>query len=307
MFNQEQYDILKRCSEQKNITEWNNYRAEHPETKINLQNADLRRARLEGAKLNEADLEGARFEEANLFAADLRKADLRRANLEKANLWGATLSEAHLEQASLASANLENADLREAHLERVNLRGANLEDAIIPEVAEECLSGPKEEVEQAEATINLVDDITYEEFIRLIKCLERLSVIIGGSLPHLNEIQISHHIEEHAACAGTEMDNMISINIPKIVAENLYGILPVGITAGQARTDVTKAETVAGKQDLGGCDGLREILVNVGLSENEQEAVLANPALANMEVDRMMEDLGVVADLVERSRIYFRV
>jgi uncharacterized protein YjbI with pentapeptide repeats len=55
-FNQEQYDILKRCSQQKNIMEWNSYRADHPEIGIHLQNADLRKACLEGVKLNGADL-----------------------------------------------------------------------------------------------------------------------------------------------------------------------------------------------------------------------------------------------------------
>lgn len=304
LFNQEQYAILKRCSEQKNIAEWNNYRAEQPKTKINLQNADLRRAKLEGAQLSGGDFRGARFEGADLLAADLRKADLRKANLEEANLWGATLSEANLEGASLASANLENADLRRANLEKVNLQGANLEETIIPEVAEESLSGS---VEEAEVIINLVDDITYEEFASLIKCLERLSLIVGGSLPHLNEIQISHPIEEHAACAGTEMNNRISINIPKNVAENLHGILLVGITTDQTGTEVTKAETEAGKKDSGAYDGLQEILANAGFSENEREAVFANLALPKMEVDRMMEDLRVVANLVECSRIYFRV
>ena len=66
----EQYDILRRCSEKKNIAEWNKYRAEHPETKINLQNADLRGARLEGAQLREGNFRGARFEGADLFASD---------------------------------------------------------------------------------------------------------------------------------------------------------------------------------------------------------------------------------------------
>jgi len=305
MFNQEQYDILKRCSEKKNITEWNNYRAEHPETKINLENVDLRRACLEGAKLNEASLEGARLEQADLFAADLRKADLRKANLEKANLWGATLSDANLEGASLISANLENADLRRVNLERVNLWGAHLEDAVIPEVAEESLSGPKEEVE---VMINLVDDITYKEFINLIKCLERLSVIVGGSLPHLNEIQISHPIEDHTACAGTEMDNMISINIPKNVADNLHGILHGRIKAGQARSDVINTKTEADRKDSGAGDGLREILTNAGFSENEQKAILTKEKLAQLEKeDKFMENLGVVANLVECSRIYFGV
>lgn len=304
MFDQEQYDILKRCSEKKSIAEWNNYRAEHPKTKINLQNADLRGAILEGAILNEANLEGARLEGADLFAADLRKADLRRANLENANLWGVTLSEANLEQANLVSANLENADLRMAHLEKIKLWGANLEDAIIPEVAEESLSAPNEEVE---TIINLVDDITYEEFIHLIKCLERLSVVIGGSLPHLNEIQISHRTEGRGAFAGTEMNNRISINIPKKVAENLHGILHVGITAGQARTDAMKAGAVTVEQDSRTGWRLREILANTDFSEDEQNAVLAKRMLPKVEEDMLMEDLGVVANLLECGRIYFSV
>ena len=95
-FNKEQYDILRRCSEGENIAEWNSYRAEQPETTIQLQNADLRRGRLEGAQLSGASLEGARFEGADLLATDLRNADLRKANFENANLWGATLSEAIL-------------------------------------------------------------------------------------------------------------------------------------------------------------------------------------------------------------------
>jgi uncharacterized protein YjbI with pentapeptide repeats len=61
-FNQKQYDILKRCSEQKNIMEWNSYRAEQPEVRIHLQNADLRKTKLEGAKLSGASLQGAQFE-----------------------------------------------------------------------------------------------------------------------------------------------------------------------------------------------------------------------------------------------------
>ncbi|MEJ2705663.1 MAG: pentapeptide repeat-containing protein [Sedimentisphaerales bacterium] len=295
MFNQEQYAILRRCSEQKSIAEWNNYRAEHPKTEINLQNADLKRASLEGVKLNEANLEGARFEGADLFAADLRKADLRRANLERAKLWGATLSGANLEDASLVSANLENADLRGALLERVDLRGANLQDAIIPEGLEQSRSGPKDEVE---AIINLVDDITYREFISLIKCLERLSVILGGSLPHINRIQITRPIEVRPTSSGTEMQNMISVDIPRSVADNLHGLLPVGVTADQDRIDITLEETETG-------DALQTVLANAGFSEDAQRAVMTNPMLPQMEKDKLMEDLGIVANLVECGRIYF--
>jgi len=303
-FNREQYDILKRCSENRNITEWNNYRADQPEIRINLQNADLRKARLEGAKLSGASLEGARFEGADLFAADLKKADLRRANFEKANLWGATLIEADLEGACLVSANLENADLRGANLENANLWGANLEGAIVKMATEDSLPGSKEKVE---VLINLVNDITYKELVSILKCLQRLSSIIGGSLPHLNEIQIDQHIEEHAAWAATAMDNRISVNIPKNVAENLNGIFLLGIAAGQAINDGGNAKIGTDKKNSEACDSLRELLANAVFSENERNTIFSNHMLPGMEEDKMIEEIRPVANLVECGRINFQV
>ena len=303
-FNQKQYDILKRCSEKKNISEWNSYRADQPEIRIHLQNADLGGARLEGAKLSGASLEGARFDGADLLAADLKKADLRRANLEKANLWGATLSEANLEGARLVSANLENADLRGANLEKANLWGANLEGTIVEMATEDSLPGSKEKVE---VVINLVNDITYKELVSLLKCLERLSSIIGGSLPNLNEIQVSRHVEEHAAWAATAMDNRISVNIPKNVAENLHGIFLLGIAAGQAINEGIEAEAGAGKKNSEACDSLRELLANAAFSENERNTIIANRKLPNMEEDKMIEEIQPVANLVESGRIHIQV
>ena len=46
----EQYEILKGCSAKRSITEWNIYRSEHPDTKINLQNADLREVNFSDAR-----------------------------------------------------------------------------------------------------------------------------------------------------------------------------------------------------------------------------------------------------------------
>ncbi len=307
-FNQKQYDILKRCSEKKSISEWNSYRAEQPETRIHLQNADLRGARLEGAKLTEANLEGARFEGADLLAADLRKADLRRANLEKANLWGAALSEANLEGACLVSANLENADLRSANLDKANLWGANLEGAIVEKAIvetaiEDRRPGLKEKVE---VVINLADDITYEEFVNLLKCLEKLSLTVGGSLPHLNEVWIHRHIEEHAAWEGTEIGNSISINIPKNVVENLHEVFLWSVTAGQARNEGAEAQTATCMKNSEGCDHLREFLASAGFSENERNTNFANRMLPDMEKDGIIEDLWAVANLFEYGRIHFR-
>ncbi len=304
----EQYDILRRCSEKKNIAEWNKYRAEHPETKINLQNADLRGARLEGAQLREGNFRGARFEGADLFASDFRNADLRRANFQEANLWGATLSEANLEGACFISANLENADLRSANLERANFRGANLEEAIIPETVDEnsLVSIQYDSIEAAEVIINLVDDITYAEFISLVKCLESLSVIFGGSLPHLNEIQIRRQIEEKSAWANTEMGNMLSLNIPVNAAENLHGVLRVAVKTGQIQKESSETGNVMDSNNSVLCDGFREVLANTNLSEDEREAVLANLTPAKIEEDKLIEDLRAVTNLVECGRIYFQ-
>lgn len=303
-FNLEQYNILKRCSQKKNIMEWNSYRADHPEIRIHLQNADLRRACLEGAKLNGADLKGAQLEGADLFAADLKKADLRRANLEKTNLWGATLCETNLDGASLVSANLENADLRGANLENANLWGADLEGAIVELAAENELPASKEKVE---VLINLVDDITYKELVSLLKCLERLSSIIGGSLPGLNEIQICQHIEGNAAWAATAMGNRISINIPKNVADNLNGIFLLGIAAGQATDGENAAEIGIEKKNSEARDNLRELLAKSVFSENEQNTISTDRMLPNMEEDKMIKEIRPVANLVESGRIHIQV
>jgi hypothetical protein len=302
-FNQEQYDILKRCSQNKNIMEWNSYRSGHPGIRIYLRNADLRNAKLEGAKLNGADLEGAKLEGADLFAADLKKADLSRANLEKANLWGATLIEANLEGASFVSANLENADLRGANLEMANLWGANLEGAILEINTEGSLPGSKENIE---VLINLIDDITYKELVSLLKCLESLSSIIGGSLPHLNEIQISRHIEGSAAWAATAMENSVSVNIPKNVADNLHGIFLLGIAAGRAINEGSDVEKGVDKKKSEARDNLRELLANVVFSESERDTIFSNRMLPGIEEDKIIEEIRSIANLVEAGRIHFQ-
>jgi hypothetical protein len=103
------------------------------------------------------------------------------------------------------------------------------------------------------------------------------------------------------------MDNMISINIPRNVAENLHGILHAGATAGQARPNVAEAETEKDKEDSEAGDGLREILANADFSKDEQKAVLAKRMLPKVEEDKLIKDLGFVAHLIECRRIYLGV
>ncbi|MBN2377851.1 MAG: pentapeptide repeat-containing protein [Sedimentisphaerales bacterium] len=116
-FSQEQYDMLKRCSEEKDMTEWNEWRVgDGFEEEIMLEGAELMQAHLKGADLNWSQLKGAL---------------LVKANLEKARLCST-----HLEKASLTGAYLNDADLSISHLEGaylnvVHLEGANFSRAIV--------------------------------------------------------------------------------------------------------------------------------------------------------------------------------
>ena len=138
-FDEDQNKKLLRCSEKKDMTEWNEWRKDNKEISVLLERANLMGAHLEGAYLIEAHLErtnliGAHLERANLVGAHLEGANLGEAHLERAylgeaHLEGAILMGAHLEGAILAKAHLERANLGEAHLEGANLIGADLECA----------------------------------------------------------------------------------------------------------------------------------------------------------------------------------
>jgi hypothetical protein len=138
-FNQQQYDLLKRCSDKKDMTEWNKWRKDNPNEEIWLQGANLQKAHLENAYLAYAHLENADLRETNLenaflgdvymnntclWYAHLERAHLMYAHLENSNLW-----DAHLEHADLGYAFLENAKFEYAHMENSLLNGAHLENA----------------------------------------------------------------------------------------------------------------------------------------------------------------------------------
>ena len=93
---------------------------------LDLNNADLRSARLHKAKLG-----GVNLKKANLFNAVLEKADLQAANLMNSNLQEATLTGANLKFANLEGANLFNAVLEKADLRAANLMNSNLEEATL--------------------------------------------------------------------------------------------------------------------------------------------------------------------------------
>jgi uncharacterized protein YjbI with pentapeptide repeats len=138
-FNQQQYELLKRCSDKKDMTEWNEWRVKHPNEEIRLQSAKLQKAQLANADLRYAhlekvDLDYAHLANVNLTEAQLELALLAHANLENANLLDANLKCAYLVDANLESAflmysHLEYANIEHAHLANANLMNANLENA----------------------------------------------------------------------------------------------------------------------------------------------------------------------------------
>lgn len=303
-FKQEQYDLLKRCSTSGNMSEWNSYRADPSRTIIYLDGADFTLARLEGAQLGGCSLKGALFEQADLLAADFRGADLSNANFKSANLWGATLSEANLKGACLVSANLENADLRKANLEQADLKEANLEGTIVQSVGEENLPGLKEE---QEVIIHLAEDLTYRDVVSVTKSIESLSLIAGASLPHLNEIQISLRIENQPLWDGAKLDNMISVTIPRNVAEILPELFPLHTTSGNTGPQESDVNSGHRMKNSGARLCFKEFLAHAGFSENEQRIASKNLKIHHIEEDHLMLDLGIVTHLVRSERIHFHI
>jgi len=98
-FDQEQYEMLKRCSKKKYIGEWNEWRERQTDAQILLEDAPLQEAWLWGANLEGADLAGAHLKGAALGRANLKGARLSEANLEGAKLRGANVVGANFQLA----------------------------------------------------------------------------------------------------------------------------------------------------------------------------------------------------------------
>jgi Pentapeptide repeats (8 copies) len=93
---------------------------------IDLSDANLTRAYLNGVNLNRAALPRANLTGANLTGAKLQKAKLTNADLTNARLPGADLTDADLIGAKLSGADLTGADLTGTKLTGVELTGAKL-------------------------------------------------------------------------------------------------------------------------------------------------------------------------------------
>ena len=120
-FDENQYDFLIRCSDKRDLTEWNEWREYNQQVSILLEGANFAGANLAGADLCMANLAGANLRNVNLAGADLWK-----ANMNCTELWNANLQGAELITANLADADLRNANLAGADLWKANLKGAKL-------------------------------------------------------------------------------------------------------------------------------------------------------------------------------------
>jgi len=127
-FSQEQYDMLKRCSEKKDMTEWNEWRKKNLTVEVFLEGADLLGFYLSGIDLSDY---GGIASKPNVCLKDasLSSAHLEGAKLHKAHMEGAVLNFSHLDRAFLLEVHLEGAHLRCAELTNANMCNAHLEGA----------------------------------------------------------------------------------------------------------------------------------------------------------------------------------
>jgi hypothetical protein len=121
LYSQEQFEILNRCSAEKDMSKWNQWRKENS-TKDVL---------LEGAAFWHAYLKNADLGLANLQRADLRGANLEGANLQNAILWEANLQGANLRESHLQRAKLMRSQLQGAEFGGARLQGADFSRAIV--------------------------------------------------------------------------------------------------------------------------------------------------------------------------------
>lgn len=144
-FSEEQYQRLLRCSEKRDMREWNEWRQENLGEVILLEGADFLGANLSYVELSDYGgiasppqvcLRGASFLRAVLEHGRFVGADLREVDLTGADLIDVMLSGARLENATLKGARLngrygrQNFYWRGACFDGAQIQGANLRRAI---------------------------------------------------------------------------------------------------------------------------------------------------------------------------------
>lgn len=75
-YDKKAYELLKKCSDAKDLTEWNEYRKVTSYTPINLRFSDLRNFYLQKAELQNVDFRGATVSHADFQFADVKNANI---------------------------------------------------------------------------------------------------------------------------------------------------------------------------------------------------------------------------------------
>jgi uncharacterized protein YjbI with pentapeptide repeats len=147
----DQYDMLKRCSDKKDMTEWNEWRKQNPEEDILLECADFSQGYLNGALLNAGGFKNIDTGEFTEFHGEvhLKGAFFDQSHLQDVDFIGAYLAGATLYRAHLENADFRLADLRDAILWEADLRGANLNYAHLESVGFDQLHGEEAGFEEA--------------------------------------------------------------------------------------------------------------------------------------------------------------
>ncbi len=116
-FSQEQYERLKRCSENKDMTEWNEWRRAHPDDDILLEGED---ANFKGWYLEGVYLYFSKTYEPYEGPELTGKVYLKGAKFNNARLSNARFDYAHLEGSNFYLANLKGTDFGHAWLQGAN-------------------------------------------------------------------------------------------------------------------------------------------------------------------------------------------
>jgi uncharacterized protein YjbI with pentapeptide repeats len=131
-FSNNQYERLRRCSDAKNPSDWNDWVIENPPGwQALLEGADFRGATLSGVDFKYAILKDTKFDHATINEANFRSAQLNGASFVGATMKGATLNYADLSDSQLQGADLsvleyESKVRRISNLEKTNMCRANL-------------------------------------------------------------------------------------------------------------------------------------------------------------------------------------
>ena len=113
----DQYAMLKRCSNKRDLTEWNDWRKKNPDSEVWLQGADFERFFLESVNFKKAHCEGAKFVQAICVGADFMFAHCEGAKFVFAHCEGAEFAFAHSNLANFVMAHCERANFHSAHCE----------------------------------------------------------------------------------------------------------------------------------------------------------------------------------------------